>query len=140
MRPRRGEGLVLVQTLAPSAESIRAAAMHDSEGFLGAELERRHALRYPPYSNVIQIELGAPDERDVERAAQGLKGAIAPALPDGASILGPAPLFRRRDLHRRRLVVKTGKRAAAIHAVRGAVEGSTKGLKGITISVDVDPQ
>jgi primosomal protein N' (replication factor Y) len=48
-------GRVLVQTLAPNARSILAAARHDSEGFLAGELRRREALGYPPYGELIRI-------------------------------------------------------------------------------------
>ena len=58
-RSGRGErgGRVLVQTLAPEAAAIRHAAAHDAEGFLAGELERRRALRYPPFSHLVRIEL-----------------------------------------------------------------------------------
>ena len=45
-RSGRGEagGRVLVQTLAPDAPAIEAAARHDTPGFLVGELERRRAF------------------------------------------------------------------------------------------------
>src|SRR4051794_34389215 len=52
-------GRVLVQTLAPEAPAIRHAALHDAEGFLAAELERRRALGYPPFSHLVRLELTA---------------------------------------------------------------------------------
>ena len=70
-RSGRGErgGRVLVQTLAPEAAAIRHAAAHDAEGFLAGELERRRALRYPPFSHLVRIELTSAE---AERAAGGL--------------------------------------------------------------------
>ncbi len=58
-RPAR----VLVQTLAPSAESIAFAARHDSDGFLEQELGRRKALGYPPYGSLIRIVCSAAEAR-----------------------------------------------------------------------------
>ena len=55
-----GGGRVLVQTLAPDAPSIAAAARHDADGFLDGELARREALRYPPFSHLIRIVCSAP--------------------------------------------------------------------------------
>ena len=52
---RGGDGRVLVQTIAPEARSILHAARHDSDGFLTGELERRRALRYPPFSHLVRI-------------------------------------------------------------------------------------
>ena len=44
----RTPGRVLVQTLTPDARAIVYAAVHDSEGFLAGELERREALATRP--------------------------------------------------------------------------------------------
>ena len=68
-RSGRGEagGEVIVQTLAPDAPSIEHAARHDSAGFLAGELERRRALRYPPFSHLVRIGLAAEEEARLER-------------------------------------------------------------------------
>ena len=59
-----------------------------------------------------------------------------------ATVLGPAPLFRLRGRSRSQLVIKTTKRRAAIEAVGAAVDGVAAGAarRGVSISVDVDPQ
>ena len=56
-RGRRGR--VLVQTIAPEARAIVAAARHDSDGFLAGELERRDALGYPPFAHLVRIVLAS---------------------------------------------------------------------------------
>ena len=82
-RSGRGErgGRVLVQTLAPEAAAIRHAAAHDAEGFLAGELERRRALRYPPFSHLVRIELTSAEagraQAASERVRQALEGAPA---------------------------------------------------------------
>jgi primosomal protein N' (replication factor Y) len=74
-RSGRGEagGRVLVQALATGAPSIRHAARHDSAGFLAQELGRRSALRYPPFSHLIEIGLAGADETRVERSAETVR-------------------------------------------------------------------
>ena len=62
-----GGGRVIVQTMAPEAASIAAAARHDADGFLDGELARREALRYPPFSHLIRIVCSAPDPHAVAR-------------------------------------------------------------------------
>jgi primosomal protein N' (replication factor Y) len=140
-RGARG-GRVLVQTLAPEAEAIRRAAEHDSAGFLDGELRRRAALRYPPFSELIRIELTSADEAAVTSAAERLGTELRPPLPEGAELLGPAPRFRLRGRHRRQLLVKAQERAPAVAAVRAVVESAAaaRDLRGISLSVDVDPQ
>jgi primosomal protein N' (replication factor Y) (superfamily II helicase) len=143
-RSGRGEagGQVLVQTLAPGASSITHASRHDAAGFVAEELERRRSLRYPPFSHLIEIGLACGDEARLDEAASDLRDLVAERLSAADDLLGPAPLFRRRGRHRRRLVIKSGDRRTAVGAVRGAVANAVSGrlLGEVAISVDVDPQ
>jgi primosomal protein N' (replication factor Y) (superfamily II helicase) len=143
-RSGRGEagGRVIVQTLAPSAPSIAHAARHDAPGFLAEELERRSALRYPPFGHLLKIGLAGVDEGRLDRAAIELRGGLGGAVPTGTEVLGPAPLFRIRGKHRRRFLLKAADRAGTVAAVRAEVDGmaSSRALRGVSIGVDVDPQ
>ncbi len=140
-RGQRG-GRVLVQTLAPDAPAIRHAAAHDAPAFIAGELARRRALGYPPFSHLIRVELTAPEAAEAQRACEGVRSVLAPTLPAGAEMLGPAPRFRLRGRHRRQLLVKSTDRAGSVAAVRAAVEGLARGreLRAVSLSVDVDPQ
>jgi primosomal protein N' (replication factor Y) len=135
-------GRVLVQTMAPEAPSIRRGARHDSAGFLAEELERRRELRYPPYSHLIEVLLSSPDPERLDVAAGELRELVAERLEPGVDLLGPAPLFRLRGRHRRRLLLKSSERRSAVAAVREAVAAAVRGrrLGEVAISVDVDPQ
>jgi primosomal protein N' (replication factor Y) (superfamily II helicase) len=143
-RSGRGErgGRVLVQTLAPDAPAIRHAATHDAAGFLAGELERRRALRYPPFSHLVRIELAAKDPRPAQRAAELLADGLGSSLPEDAELLGPAPRFRLRGRDRRQVLVKATRREPAVAAVRAAVESlvADGGLREVALGVDVDPQ
>jgi primosomal protein N' (replication factor Y) (superfamily II helicase) len=133
------QGRVLVQTLAPDARSIRFAAEHDSDGFLKDELVRRQALSYPPFSSLIRIVCSAQEAPDAGEIASRLHQAIA---LEGAIVLGPAPLFRLRGRSRSQIVIKASDRTAAIAAVGSAVDRAarTAAKRGVSVSVDVDPQ
>jgi primosomal protein N' (replication factor Y) len=140
-RAGRGDsgGCVLVQTLAPDARSIIFAARHDTDGFLADELTRRKALRYPPFASLIRVVCSAPDAADAGSVATALHGRIA---PEGATVLGPAPLFRLRGRARSQIVIKATDRAAAISAVGAAVDQIARSAaqRTVSVSVDVDPQ
>ena len=133
-------GRVLVQTTAPDAAAIVAAARHDAAGFVAGELERRRALDYPPFADLIRVVCSA-EEPGAPRAAAGEVAAGA-AEARGATVLGPAPLFRLRGRHRSQVVVKARDRAAAIAAVRTAVDHAARRRehRDVAFSVDVDPQ
>ena len=79
---RGGEGRVLVQTIAPEARAIAYAARHDSDGFLAGELQRRAALRYPPFAHLIRIVCAAPARG--ARAGGGERRARAAGCGPGA--------------------------------------------------------
>jgi primosomal protein N' (replication factor Y) len=133
-------GRVLVQTMAPDAPAIVAAARHDASGFVAGELERRRALNYPPFADLIRIVCSAA-AAGAPRAAAG-EIAEAAAAAHGATVLGPAPLFRLRGRHRSQVVVKAHDRAAAVGAVRRAVDAAAnrREHREVSFSVDVDPQ
>jgi primosomal protein N' (replication factor Y) len=135
----RAGGKVLVQTLAPAASSILLAARHDADGFLAEELERRKGLGYPPFGSLIRVVCGAADARDALSLADELARRLGHAI---GSVLGPAPLFRLRGRARAQLVVKSTDRSAAIRAVGAGVDelAAAAAKRGVSISVDVDPQ
>ncbi|HET8862398.1 MAG TPA: primosomal protein N' [Solirubrobacterales bacterium] len=143
-RSGRGEagGRVVVQTLAPQAPSIAHAARHDSAGFLGDEIERRRALRYPPFSHLVRVVLKSESEPRLAAAASKLATVLAEALPGDTDLLGPAPMFRVRGRYRRRLLTKARDREATVAAIRTAVDrlAADRSLKDVAIGVDVDPQ
>ncbi|MEA2226495.1 MAG: hypothetical protein QOF04_125, partial [Solirubrobacteraceae bacterium] len=132
-------GRVLVQTLAPDAPSIRLAARHDADTFVAGELERRRALRYPPFSTLVRIVCSseAPGAADTAAAAvrAGLDGAVG-------AVLGPAPLFRLRGRERSQVVVKATDRARAVQAIGASVDAvaADRAHRAASFSVDVDPQ
>jgi primosomal protein N' (replication factor Y) len=131
----RGTGRVLVQTQAPDARAIVYAAAHDSDGFLAGELERRRALGYPPFGDLIRIVCAAQAEGAAMRAAEQLRGRLR---IEHAQILGPAPLFRLRGKDRAQILIKASDRAGAVAAVGAAVATSLG--REVAVSVDVDPQ
>jgi primosomal protein N' (replication factor Y) len=155
---RGGEGRVLVQTIAPDARSIVHAASHDSDGFIAGELDRRRALRYPPFSHLIRIVCSAEGSEPARTAAGAVRAALAdelagaqayrgprdpgPADAAYADVLGPAALFRLRGRERFVVMVKAGERRAAVCAVGEAVRrvADSRAHAGVSFSVDVDPQ
>jgi len=143
-RSGRGEagGEVIVQTLAPEAPSIAHAAGHDAAGFLAEELERRRALRYPPFSHLVRVVLKAELEPALDHAAAKLAEALREALPEQTDLLGPAPMFRIRNRYRRRLLTKAEDRDATVAAIGATVErlAAERTFKDIAVGVDVDPQ
>ena len=151
---RGSEGRVLVQTIAPEARAIAYASRHDSDGFLAGELQRREMLRYPPFSHLIRIVCSAAESAPARAAASALAEQLTASLAGrpgvaekkapghGAGVLGPAALFRLRGHERQVLVIKALERHSAVHAAGEAVRrvAEDRVHKGVSFSVDVDPQ
>ena len=141
-RGARG-GRVLVQTASPDASVIAYAARHDSAGFLREELERRRALRYPPFADLVRVVCSSPDIAAARAAIEEVADEVGPsAAAADADLLGPAPLFRLRGRDRFQLVVKASRRDEAIRAVGAAVDrvAQRRAHRQVAFSVDVDPQ
>jgi primosomal protein N' (replication factor Y) len=138
---RGGQGRVLVQTIAPDARAILHAANHDSDGFIAGELERRRALRYPPFSHLIRVVCSAEESPRARDAAAAVRESLAQPV-EGMDVLGPAALFRLRGRERQVLMVKATERRPAVRAVGDAVSrvAGTRAHAGVNFSVDVDPQ
>jgi primosomal protein N' (replication factor Y) len=136
---RGGDGRVLVQTLAPDAHAIRHAARHDAQGFLAGELDRRRALRYPPFAHLVRVELAAAEAREAHAAAELIRSLLAPRLPESTDLLGPAPRFRLRERHRRQLLLKATERGPAVAAVRATVDEAARELRSRNVAISVDP-
>jgi primosomal protein N' (replication factor Y) len=136
---RGGEGQVLIQTIAPQARAIQAAAGHDSDGFLDGELTRRQDLRYPPFSHLIRIVASAGETQHAHAAAAGLAAELQSASLD---VLGPAALFRLRGRERQVVMLKVSDRAGAVALVDRAIRAAAERHRhtGVNFSVDVDPQ
>lgn len=88
----RDAGLVIVQTMSPTAEAIRRAAEHDYLGFAEAEMELRSKCGLPPVTRMARIVC----RDEVMEKAEAAAGDIAAALTetDGGGVLtitGPMP-------------------------------------------------
>ena len=109
-------------------------------GFLAGELERRAALGYPPFADLIRVVCSAEDGAPA-RAAAGASPRPSTA-PARTEVLGPAPLFRLRGRERFQVVVKTGERArgGARDGRGGRAAARDRAHRDVAFSVDVDPQ
>jgi primosomal protein N' (replication factor Y) (superfamily II helicase) len=82
---RGAHGHVLVQTLTPDARSLQDAAAHDSDAFLAAELQRRKALSYPPFSHLVRIVCAAVEGEQALAAARAIRERLDAALDENAA-------------------------------------------------------
>ncbi|HZT94021.1 MAG TPA: primosomal protein N' [Gaiellaceae bacterium] len=134
---RDAPGRVLVQTFQPESRAVQHAARHDVVGFLAGELERRHALGYPPFRHLVRVLVSGPELSDATRALEELKSG----LPE-FELLGPAPLLRLRGRNRAQLVGKTDRPRALASRAAALLAAAAPAMRraGLSAVVDVDPQ
>lgn len=95
-RSSRG-GKVVLQTFSPAHFAIRAAALHDVNGFYREELAQRKRLGYPPYSQLARLEYRHYDQTKAEKEARALalklQGQLEAEGRNLTTLAGPVPCF-----------------------------------------------
>jgi primosomal protein N' (replication factor Y) len=142
-RAGRGErpGTVLIQAFDPEHPLLRQAAVQDFEAFFEDEVQYRRALRYPPFTALVQLLV---IDRDATRARlwAGRLGDALRREGRGRLILagpGPAPLERLQGRWRQQILVRTTGRRRLITAVERALEATRGEVPRRALHVDVDP-
>ncbi|MBT5855848.1 primosomal protein N' [bacterium] len=90
------EGHVYVQTFQPKHYAIKHAMTHNFEGFYAQETQFREALRYPPYSQLINIIISSLDASKVHTHANQVSIYLNDRLKslvkdEKVQIIGPKP-------------------------------------------------
>jgi primosomal protein N' (replication factor Y) len=142
-RAGRGDrpGTVVVQAFDAEHPVVLQAAEQDYEAFYATEVRYRRALRYPPFSALVQLMLSdAVEHRARQRAeivAQALReqgqGRIVISGP------GPAPVERIKGRYRQQVLVRSAGRRRLIGIVERALSGIGPRLGRRALAVDVDP-
>jgi primosomal protein N' (replication factor Y) len=135
-------GRVVIQTRSPDHYALTAAARHDTEGFLAAELDRRRDPPYPPLASLVNLVVSGEAETRVADAADVVArwcAALVSRQQLDADVLGPAPcaLARIKDRWRWHVVLR-GQPEPIGRIVR---YGATRWPEpaGVRVAVDRDP-
>lgn len=127
--PASTGGRLLVQTDEVGHHALQAIARNDYGFFLERELGSRRELGYPPFNELMKIQVsGATRQEVVERVSTAARAA-------GATVLGPieAGLEEKRS----ELLLKCSSTASITTALR---EVATDLPHGTRLRVDVDPR
>jgi primosomal protein N' (replication factor Y) len=120
----------VVQTFTPDHPAVVALRRNDLRPFYREELRIRRAFHYPPFGEVLSVEVSGP-----EGPAQQAAASLAAAAGAGVEVLGPAPLRRGRQSRWQVMLRGTG---------RIPREGLAAWLRRrpparVRVAVDVDP-
>lgn len=146
-RAGRGEekGTVIIQTYTPDNYAVSLAARQDYKSFYEAEIRFRSYMKYPPYSDLMQLIFSSKDEEKAAAAAHSWYEKVCLALgeQEKACVFIPqaAPMNKIKDTYRYCMLIKCpqGKRQAYSAAVQNIKETEKIKRKDYTVTVDINP-
>jgi len=136
-------GRAVIQTFNPENETILCASRQDYAAFYEAEIKLREIQGSPPFAELYALTVTGAEEQTVLRACHGAKRLLLETLPEGAAVLGPAPLriVRVSDRYRYRVSVISADGKAAERAIERAIEytNTEKAFRGVLAFGERDP-
>lgn len=140
---RRGK--VVIQAMERSHPVLIDVLNGDWDRFIEREARHRAETFFPPYQKMIHLQLRHPKRAKAEEAAKLMGGWLAHALGDQVSPPFEPSVARLRTYYLQDMVIRmksAPKEMARVKSiVRKAVDkmGTTEGLTGVRVVVDVDP-
>ena len=149
-RSGRGQtpGKVIMQTYIPEHFIIEAAKKQDFQEFFHHEAPFRKALKYPPFSRMIQLKISGTESEKVELYAKTLAGILKnrinsqQSLKEEIQILGPveASIQKIASRFRWQILLKSPSSSLLNGLVKSLLaDKSAKAKPDLRLVVDVDP-
>ena len=133
-------GSAIIQTFNPNHYAITCSSKQDYEQFFLQEMQIRKQTQYPPYVNLISLDVSALTERYVEEIANSIKERILKQNIENVTILGPVqPYIAKENGKYHRIIILKTKNNDIIKAFIKDLLNSLKGLSQVNIKVDIDP-
>jgi primosomal protein N' (replication factor Y) len=136
------------QLLAQDHYIFKYVSCHDYLGFYNQEIHFRRALKYPPFSRLVNCLFQGNQEAKVKAVAEKVNGLLRRAAgknrwEPGLELLGPvaAPIAKIKGRYRWQLLLK-GEDIRIVHQSAAMIHQAEKSLirgTGVQIILDVDP-
>ena len=138
-------GIAVIQTFAPTNETIRLACSQDYEKFYEGEIAIRRELSYPPFCDMVQLTVTSADEVALGGATKKLSESIMKKLGGELGklpfvVFGPfeAGVYKLNDKFRMRMVIKCRLTKASRQLFKELLsEFATE--RDATLAVDLNP-
>ncbi len=145
-RAGRGEkeGEVIVQTYNPENHTIIYAANNDYEGFYKEEIEIRNFMEYPPFADILLINMSSKNENILIKSIQNVGILLKNKLEknDKIKILGPCPceISKIKEFYRWQIILKGNIENEFREKIRKIVYELLKDVyNDIRVSIDMNP-
>ncbi len=137
-------GNVIIQTYDPSSSAIIAASKNDYLGFFKEEIQMRELMDYPPFKNILLINLSSKYESLLIKNIQNLGVVLKDTLQsyNSIKILGPCPcsISRIKEMYRWQIILKGDFDSKFANNIKKIVYDSIKNdYNNIRVSMDINP-
>lgn len=138
------EGEVIVQTYNPDNYSIIYSASNEYDKFYKEELEYRRLMDYPPFTEIMLINLSSKNEDILIKNIQNVGIILKDTLKnnDKINILGPCPceISKIKNNYRWQITLKGIMSYELKHIIKNKVYESLKDVySDIKVSIDINP-
>lgn len=138
------EGNVIVQTYLPQNYSLKFTKEYNYEGFFKEELALRKAMRYPPFSNILLINISSKNEEILIKNIQSIGIILRNKIKnsDKIEIMGPCPciISKIKELYRWQIIIKGEFSLEFAKKIKEIVyEASKDNQSALRISIDINP-
>ncbi len=140
-------GRAVIQTYNPDNKTLKLAAKQDYRSFYENEIRLRRSLVFPPFCDIVLLNISAEEESELQQALGALDKQIRKEMNKNGkkfplTLFGPfeAPLYRLKDRYRMRYVLKTKNCRALremLHSLLAGFDAAYK--KKVLLSVDMNP-
>lgn len=139
-------GRVVIQTFSPKHDAIVLARTHDTDKFYEVTKPEREKHFYPPFHQLINIIVRAPDEKKAYQFARELRDKLREEFgarvidKEGFEIIGPSPLpfYKLRGHYRWHVMIKQSENTETLKIIKEKVTQLKKPAK-VQVAIDVDP-
>ncbi len=135
-----GEGNVIIQTYNPDNFSIECAKEQDYLKFYNQEITLRKVLKYPPFCDIIKLEVSDLQEKNVREIINAIYENLLSFNDKSMNIYSPmpAPINKIKNRYRWRIIIKCIIGNNVISKINKAVN-SIKANSSTRISIDINP-
>ena len=143
-RAGRGEkkGEVIIQTYNPDNFSIECAKEQDYDAFYESEIILRKSLKYPPFSDIIMLNITSKDEEEIKKTSSYIYNILLKNAGDKMLVYKPmpSPINKIKNKYRWRIIAKCRFNNSIIDIINKSLEVCYKNRRiKSTIIVDINP-
>ena len=138
------EGKVVIQTYNSDNFTIQYAANNDYDNFYKNEIIMRKTMDYPPFTNILVINMSSEDEalliKSIQNVGLNLKYKIQDN--DKITLLGPCPcgVSKIKNFYRWQIIIKGNIEENLAEELRNLVYELVKNVyNSIRVSIDINP-